>query len=103
VSVNRQKTTLNPEKIWPNLKTLKIYDVLKKPTDLKDFDGMALIKFIGENLTSLEHLELVLSESIVEEVIQYLRTKFSQHGCNSRKQNLSDQRGYEWLITIRKY
>jgi hypothetical protein len=90
-------------KNFHNLKTLKIYDAFGAPEPLKYFDGLVAVKFIGNNFGNLEHLELIVHKSIVEEAVQFLRVKFPQYGCDSKelKKHFGQNRGY-WLLTMRR-
>jgi hypothetical protein len=79
-------------KFFPKLKTLKLYNQI---------NTYSLAELV-ENLTGLEHLEIVVDESDVKEAAEYLRLKFPQLGCDSRKFQKSQFGGWDWLITLRK-
>jgi hypothetical protein len=81
-------------KSFPALKTLKYLD---------NVNTWPLVKFIGENLTGLEHLEIVVNQSNVEEATEYLRLKFPHLGCDSRKLQKPKFGGWDWLVTLRKF
>ncbi len=92
-----------------HLRSLKIRNLLEPSTiciswdDELAFNGMAVLKFIGENFLDLDHLELFVIEAIVEQAVQYLRAKFPQHGCDARKfKKLSRRQGYEWIVLLQK-
>jgi hypothetical protein len=82
---------------FQKLKTLKYHDLQG------DFNEMAVVKFIGDTLSGLEHLEIVLHESNVVKSAEFLRSKFPHLGCDSMKFQIKRRRGLEWLITLRKF
>jgi hypothetical protein len=84
---------------FTTLKTLKCYEVMKNS---KYRRNLSLVNLIGEKMTGLEHLEIVVPESNAEEVSKNLRLKFPQLGCDSRKFKKTDGR-WDWLITLRKF
>jgi hypothetical protein len=90
-----------------HLRTLKIRSLLetlgRSWNNEPIFNGMLVVKFIGETFVDLDYLELFVSEAIVGQAVQYLRSKFPQHGCDSRKfKKLSGGRGYEWIVKLQK-
>jgi hypothetical protein len=90
-----------------HLRTLKIRSLLetlgRSWNNEPIFNGMAVVKFIGDNFVDLDHLELFVIEAIVGQAVQYLRCKFPQHGCDARKfKKLSRRRGYEWIVLLQK-
>jgi hypothetical protein len=90
-------------KLLENLKKLRILKIHYTKFEDRDFDDIAHVQHIAENCVLLEHLELVVYESTVEKAVQYLRLKFPQHGCDSRKfKKYSETTEYLWLITVRK-
>jgi hypothetical protein len=80
-------------KFFPALKTLKYHNQI---------NTYSLAELV-ENLTGLEHLEIVVIESDVKEAAEYLRLKFPQLGCDSRKFQKRQFGGWDWLITLRKF
>jgi hypothetical protein len=80
-------------KFFPKLKTLKLYNQI---------NYYSLAELV-ENLTGLEHLEIVVIESYIKEAAEYLRLKFPQLGCDSRKFQKRPFGGWDWLITLRKF
>ncbi len=67
------------------------------------FNVMPAVKFIGNNFLDLDHLELFVSEAIVGQAVQYLRSKFPQHGCDARKfEKWSEGRENGWIVKLRK-
>ncbi len=80
-------------KSFTKLKTLKIYDVTNIRNETR------LIRFIGDRLTSLEHLEIVLSELNTKVAIRFLRFKFPQMACDWKKYD----KCHNNLITVRKF
>jgi hypothetical protein len=81
-------------KIFTSLKTLKCYDTIK---------SWPLVKLIGDKMTRLEHLEIVVPESSAWQTAKHLRSKFPQLGCDSRKFQKKKNGSWSWLITLRKF
>jgi hypothetical protein len=80
-------------KNFPALKTLKNYDKI----------WSYHVKYIGDNLTSLEHLEVVVNESLVAEAVAYFQAKFPHLGCDSRKLQKRKDGAWDWLVSLRKF
>jgi hypothetical protein len=96
---NSQKFYYGPHfvetfKDFRKLKTLKCYDVIK---------SWPLVKLIGDKMTGLEHLEIVVPESNVWKAAKHLQAKFPHLGCDSKKLQKKKNGSWNWLITLRKF
>jgi hypothetical protein len=96
VSLDTKSAILEHLRLLPELKTLKMY------LTLDDDEEIEAIEFIGENLTELKHLAIVVSENNVKEAVEMLQSSFPLLGCDSVKYK-KVERAWNWLITIREH